>query len=271
VRTTLRTDDIAAALGLSDAAGWNQTADDWAFFIDRGALGERDPATGRLVATAATLGYGGFGWISMVLVAAGHRHHGLAGRLVDASIATLRAVGAVPVLDATPAGHPVYAAAGFTDGFAFERWERAGPAAVATGPGPVADAPALDDLARLDAAASGLDRHGWWADVARRRGTRAVRDEAAGFALLRAGRRAAQLGPVVADDEAAAIRLVERALAATDGARTFIDVPVARRELLAHLERIGFVRQRPFTRMAQGSAPPALGARQFAFAGPEFG
>ena len=67
---TLTSEGIDAGLALSDAAGWNQTADDWAIFIRNGqAVGFRDAAD-RLVATAAALPYGASaGWISMVLVA----------------------------------------------------------------------------------------------------------------------------------------------------------------------------------------------------------
>ena len=270
VRGTLVANDLEAALALSEAAGWNQTAADWTFFIGAGAIGERDDS-GRLVATAATLAFGRFGWISMVLVDAGWRHGGLASRLVDASIASLRARGVVPVLDATPAGRPVYAALGFADGFAFERWERAG-AADALAPSGAADAAAdAGEPARLDSAASGLDRRAWWDEVVRRPGTRTLRDGPSGLALIREGRRALQIGPVVAADEAAAVGLVDRALATTGDARVFIDVPVERRRLAAHLGAIGFARQRPFTRMALGAPPPPLGAHQFAFAGPEFG
>ena len=35
--------DVAGGLALSDAAGWNQSADDWSFFIAAGAaFGVRD-------------------------------------------------------------------------------------------------------------------------------------------------------------------------------------------------------------------------------------
>ena len=273
VRAALTAADVGSALALSDAAGWNQTADDWSFFVGQGAIGERDGRTGHLVATASSLGYGRFGWVSMVLVAAEHRHRGLASGLVAASIAALRARGAVPVLDATPAGQPVYAALGFEAGFGFTRWERAGRSAVseATERGPSADLGDLAGVADLDAAASGLDRRAWWADVARRPGSRATRDGAGGFALVRRGRRAVQLGPVVAGDEPAAIALVGRALASAGSAAVFVDVPHERAALGAHLAGAGFTRQRPFTRMALGAAPPHLGAGQFAFAGPEFG
>ena len=47
--------DVAGGLLLSTGAGWNQTADDWAFFIGQGqAIGFRN-ASGVLVATAAAL------------------------------------------------------------------------------------------------------------------------------------------------------------------------------------------------------------------------
>ena len=108
-------DDAPDGLALSDAAGWNQTAEDWRFFVRQGRVfGLRAADDGRLVATAAALPYGGsvgggIGWISMVLVAAERRHQGLATSLMGHCIAHLRALGATPVLDATPAGQPAYA------------------------------------------------------------------------------------------------------------------------------------------------------------------
>ncbi len=51
----------------------------------------------------------------------------------------------------------------------------------------------------------------------------------------------------------------------------FLDVPTRWRELAAALEARGFVRQRPFARMALGGEPFACGDRLFALAGPEFG
>ena len=68
----------------------------------------RDSAGG-LVATAAALPYGGgVGWISMVLVDVRHRHHGLATRLLGACVDACARRHRAPVLDATPAGAPVY-------------------------------------------------------------------------------------------------------------------------------------------------------------------
>ena len=92
----LTLDDVAGGLALSDAAGWNQSADDWSLFIAAGAaFGVRDE-TGALIATAAALPYdAATGWISMVLVAAAHRHRGIASQLVDACVASLREGGRI--------------------------------------------------------------------------------------------------------------------------------------------------------------------------------
>ena len=52
-------------------ARWNQLAADWRIFLELGRVYAAHSADGRIVATTATLPYGGrFAWISMVLVAA---------------------------------------------------------------------------------------------------------------------------------------------------------------------------------------------------------
>ena len=91
--------------------------------------------------------------------------------------------------------------------------------------------------------------------------------------MTRAGRRATQIGPLIASDDAAALALVERALDVVDGP-VFIDVATHQPALQQALAARGFVRQRPFVRMALAATPvPALVAspRLFAVAGPEFG
>ena len=89
--------------------------------------------------------------------------------------------------------------------------------------------------------------------------------------MRRAGPRAAQVGPIVAADDAVALELLGFALAGRAG-RVFIDVPVHRTSIADALTRRGFVRQRPFVRMALGDArAPAASERVFAVAGPEFG
>jgi GNAT superfamily N-acetyltransferase len=274
--------DVAGGLALSDAAGWNQSADDWSFFIAAGAtFGVRDER-GALIATAAALPYdAATGWISMVLVDAAHRHRGIASQLVDLCVASLREHGRTPVLDATPAGAAVYAKIGFVGGFEFERWEGDGAAgageaarsdgahvasAVVTPPAHAAE------LIDLDRSAGGVDRTALLGAFLDRQGTIAwLASRGDGFALRRAGRRAVQVGPVVAAHDADALDLLAAALAGVDD-RIFIDVPVHRTALAGELVRRGFTRQRSFVRMALGD-PRAAAVRErvFALAGPEFG
>ena len=287
-RVALAPGDVEAGLALSDAAGWNQTADDWALFIQKGhAIGYRDGAN-RLVATAAALPYGErAGWISMVLVADAWRHRGLASALLDACVEHLRSANIVPVLDATPAGAEVYRRLGFKAGFEIDRWQwqaslQAGPA-FAPEAGAGADAllrPAgvadLDALAALDRAATGLDRRFLLASFLARPHTRAwCSADWRGFIIARAGRRATQIGPLVTSAPNLAIALLAAALSSArlvPGGSVFVDLPRCRGELAAWLEAQGWVRQRPFVRMALGAAhPPTLGEDCYVLAGPEFG
>jgi GNAT superfamily N-acetyltransferase len=270
--------DIGGGLALSGAAGWNQTADDWVFFIAQGHGCGFRTASGALVATAAAVVYGGgIGWISMVLVAHDWRHRGLASLLMDGSIKRLQAAHITPVLDATPAGEPVYRHLGFRSGFGLERWQGIGAPGAAPAPAEAAGVRAagvadLDAIAALDQLASGVGRRPLLQNLFGRDDVRAwMSRDGSGFVLARAGRRAMQLGPLVARDAAAAIALLAAALHAIVGP-IFLDVPKRWAELIAWLERAAFVRQRPYVRMALGSAAPlACGDRMFVLAGPEFG
>jgi len=286
--------DVDGGLALSDAAGWNQTGDDWRLFIRQGrTTGLRD-TTGRWVATAAALPYGGArGYVSMVLVASEWRHRGLASRLLAESVAYLRGAGLVPVLDATPAGAAVYRQSGFVPGFESDRWERSAPAdnapidlaagdvpaiggALSAGEPPVPTGLAdLDALAALDRAAAGLERRFLLGDFLARADTRAWRSaDGRGFVVSRAGRRATQVGPLVAAEPAQAAALLDTAIAAAapSGRPIFLDLPRAHRFLAERLERQGFARQRSFVRMSLGAnEAPRLGTGMFVLAGPEFG
>jgi len=130
---------------------------------------------------------------------------------------------------------------------------------------------------RLDRAATGLDRHFLLSSFLSRPETRAWRTEdGRGFVIARAGRRAIQIGPLVAGDAAQAAALLDIAIAAATahdaGQAIFLDLPRVHRPLADKLERQGFARQRPFVRMSLGaSEAPRLGTGLFVLAGPEFG
>lgn len=259
--------DIPCALPLSVEAGWNQVEADWRAFIRLGQAWGVEHEGGGLVASAAVLPYGAFGFTSMVLVTAAWRRRGLATALVQRCIGALRARGAVPVLDATPAGRTVYRTIGFLDVLPLDRWEGPGSGGEPqhpAGPGDHAE------IATLDAEAFGAERGSLLRNFHDRPGSRLF-VERGGFALVRAGRRAAQIGPVVARDQRQGLRLVQRALSGTAGLM-FIDVPTRWATIGRWLQRHGFTLQRSFTRMVLGSSAPFGDPRRyFAAAGPEFG
>ena len=226
----------------------------------------------------------------MVLVAEAWRHRGLASRLLDDCVAHLRAAGIVPVLDATPAGAAVYRRLGFVPGFEIDRWERpARPAGDArrSAAAPIgardcaAAAPGRPRRPRCPRSPSTAPRPASIAascspSFLSRPGTRAWQaDDGRGFVIARAGRRATQIGPLVASDAAQAAALLDTAIAAAAGdagRAIFLDLPRAHRPLADRLERQGFVRQRPFVRMSLGATEaPRLGTGMFVLAGPEFG
>jgi GNAT superfamily N-acetyltransferase len=252
---------ISRALLLSREAGWNQNAADWAVFLTHGtvlgfSIGDR------LIATAAALPYGDhFGWISMVLVNAEWRRQGLATRLVAACISLLRDAGRAGLLDASPAGTAIYAAVGFVPLGTMERWE-------GHGGGEGMAAAAAPNLV-LDQLAFGADRGFLFQDFLSRPGSLAFRSPH-GFAILRHGSSACQLGPIVAPPSEAHA-LATDAIRAASG-RVVVDVLDAGSVLIPTLIARGFRLQRPFTRMALGlAAMPGDPAQMMAAAGPEFG
>jgi GNAT superfamily N-acetyltransferase len=270
---TLSLEDLSAALKLSNEPGWNQTTADWSVFIEHGMVfGLKEGGT--LIATSAILPYSSFGFISMVLVTQMWRKRGLATRLLEQAITALSARGLVPVLDATPAGAVVYARRGFQSIFDLCRWERPEPTAAST---PKSRAPAravgmkeLDGLVQRDREAFGSDRRFLLQAFLQRAGTRALLSQG-GFVMTRKGHRAVQLGPLVADSEAAAIDLLAGAVAGLGGP-VFLDVAERWSELRNWLEANGFRRQRPFQRMILGDEIVfGQDDRLMVTAGPEFG
>ena len=98
-----------------------------------------------------------------------------------------------------------------------------------------------------------------------------AREEPAGYILGRHGHRTEHLGPLVADDEETAARLLTAILAAVPGRAFTMDIP-DRPAWRERLRILGFREQRPFRRMILGEAPSPGDPRQrFAIFGPEFG
>jgi GNAT superfamily N-acetyltransferase len=280
IGTSFADADLSAAEALVRAAGWNQIRADWEIFR---ALGTVHTARdgGRVVATAATLPYGNFAWISMVLVLPEYRRHGLGTQLLKRCVAALDSEGRMPVLDATPAGRPIYQAMGFEDCWGYHRLARQGtPPAAAVPPEaatlvrPIADTD-WSALCAYDAAAFGADRS---ALLQRLRGRLPAAEliaerngRIAGFMLGRNGRSASQIGPLIAEDDDTAHLLLARALSAIEGP-IYLDFADAKTEIRTWLMQGGFVAQRPLTRMLyRRSTGFDDTSRTFAVVGPEFG
>jgi GNAT superfamily N-acetyltransferase len=259
--------DVQAGLVLSTEAGWNQNEADWRFFLTQGVVfGMRDGQ--RLVATAALLPYSaGNAWISMVLVTADFRRRGIATKLVDACLdeATRRSL--TTWLDATPAGAAVYGPLGFTPTLQLRRLrlERPAGAKVAR---PLS-ACSLETLIERDADTIGFDRSSLLSEFGARSGSRSV-SSAEAMALIRGGRTARHIGPLLADHADQALALVDAIVRSEDGP-WLLDAVHAHDEFLNGLVSSGWNIERPFQRMRFGGATASPAQLPFAVAGPEFG
>jgi GNAT superfamily N-acetyltransferase len=278
------TPEALAMLGeLVVQSHWNQTADDWRVFFSCGTIYVIRDDRGRIIASGAVLPLGesrpgclaaltgrGVAWISMILVTPSCRGHGL-GRLVfDRCVRHIRGQGRIAMLDATPAGEALYRQFGFEPLWRLTRWRRE--ALAATRPELPATTPDLELLAELDREALGFSRTGLLREFLARPDTRVLQHPLA-FAIVRAGRAAHHIGPLVATNEAAAVALLQDAAARYAGP-LLIDVPDERPVLRGALAAAGFAPQRGFARMALATAEQRVPQGQIRFihavAGPEF-
>lgn len=266
--------DIPGAFALSVEAGWNQTAADWQLMLEHGDGFGIAVEDGRLVATALTHGFGPVSWISMVLVTRDYRRHGLATMLLDRCVRTLQDRNVIPGLDATEAGRKVYEPLGFHAIYALARRS----ATIAPRAAPRrnlrrAERTDLDAITAYDARVFGADRTHVLRHLLERAPDLAFVAETdgqlLGFVLGRDGREATQIGPVMAENPATAIGLIDAALASVSGL-VYVDSIEEHAEFNAHLAMRGFNIQRGFTRMLLGRATSFDDpARSFAIAGPE--
>ena len=259
--------DAQAGMALSTEAGWNQNETDWRFFLSQGVMfGVRHGA--RLVATAALLPYAaGNAWISMVLVTADFRRRGIATKLVDACLDVAKQRSLTTWLDATPAGATVYGPLGFIPTLQLRRLRLTKPqdAGVARSP---SDGN-LNALAARDTSAMGFDRSTLLTEFSVRPDSRIAADDRA-IALVRNGRTARHIGPVLADRADQALALVD-AIVRSETGPWLIDAVHSQEDFLTGLETSGWNIERPFQRMRFGPAAVSPAQLPFAVAGPEFG
>lgn len=261
-------------------SGWNQLPEDWALFHAAGTIHVIRDDAGRIVASGAVLpmdepqrGSPRVAWISMILVHTSQRGRGLGRAVFARCLQQVQEAGRIAMLDATPAGEALYRQFGFETQWRLTRWRRearavTAPAAAGGAPGAIV----LAALAELDQQAQGFGRRRVLEHLGGRPASRCARDPQA-LALVRAGRGADHVGPVLAASEDAAAALFTRVVGALPGA-VLADVPDQRPLMRAALQAAGFEPQRGFARMALIPAGQALPAGRPAFlhavAGPEF-
>ena len=271
--------DAARGFALSAEIGWNQNQADWGYMLANGKGCGRTDAHGKLVGSALALPYGGFAWVCMVLVSPARRRRGIATDLMGRVLDELEDAGTIAGLDATPEGREVYRHLGFRGVYGIERlWAEAvaleaAPTSVAR-IAPMAEAE-VAEIADYDSRSFGAGREALLAHLRGRVPGRAfvarIGEWPAGYVLVRDGRTAMQIGPLVAEDPDIALDLAAHALDGLDGPAV-IDCPDRHRPLIEWLKRSGFAFQRPYTRMLRGREAPLDEADFiYALAGPELG
>jgi len=269
--------DVTAGLALCRASHWNQTERDWRFFLTEapdGALVAEEG--GRVIGTVATLPYGSFTWISMVLVDPVARGRHVGTTLLQRGL-ELVAADATARLDATPSGEAIYRKIGFAGEYPLARWflDVRQPITRRSGAQPLTDTdwPAIREM---DQRAFGAPRLGLLGRLAAeapeyarvlRRGS-----DVRGYVFGRHGHNRDHLGPLVADVPQTAAALLDSILTEYPDRRFYLDVPDDKQEWRDIISTIGFAIERPFLRMHRGSLEnPGRPSSMYAVAGPEFG
>jgi predicted N-acetyltransferase YhbS len=266
--------DIADADAIRAAVGWNQRPSDWLRLLKYEPTGCFVAiANQRVVGTVTTTRYGtALAWIGMMLVHPDWRSRGLGRSLMTAAIDYLRhAQTDCIMLDATPAGQPLYESMGFKAVWPFHRWVKKQTPTTETNNAHSCRISSLGALAQhhqLDLAAFGCERWNYLTLLAADSDCMVTEQ---GFAMVRSGSLAQYLGPVVAPSQASAGILISELLKSTH-ADVFWDVPEINSAAHELAIQNNFHPTRPLLRMQLGGPAvyPDL-SKQFAMADPGTG
>ena len=218
--------DIPAAMQLKEAAGWNQTEEDWRRLLSLEPNGcFAAVKDGRLVGTTTTTTYGDeLAWIGMVLVDPQQRRQGIATQLLNVAIDYLKKKVVTVKLDATSQGKPVYERLGFQVETVLERWSGVSNARNAA----TTKVDAINDLLALDRIAFAADRSKLIEKLIDDACIppillRAADGTLIGYALARRGTNADYVGPVVAKSPQHVESLLDQVLSELSGRRVYVD------------------------------------------------
>ncbi|MBR0716063.1 GNAT family N-acetyltransferase [Bradyrhizobium liaoningense] len=257
----LRPDEIALAVDWAATEGWNPgladaacfaTVDPEGFFV-----GEVD---GEPVATVSCVNYGTtFAFLGFYIVRADMRGRGYGLAVWNAAIAHAkpRVIG----LDGVVAQQDNYRKSGFTRAYANIRYG----GTVAFVPAPKADSVALDKVPFAmietdDATVFPAPRSAFlraWIGAPGHVGRALMRDgRLAGWGVIRPCRHGCKIGPLVADDRAAAETVLFALLASAGPGEIFLDVPAVNPDAVALAQALGLAPTFETARMYTGAIPP---------------
>jgi GNAT superfamily N-acetyltransferase len=264
----MRPDEVAIAVNWAAAEGWNPgladdvcfaAADPEGFFI-----GELDGAP---AATVSCVNYGsGFAFLGFYIVRADLRGRGYGLRIWNAAIAHAgrRVIG----LDGVVAQQQNYRKSGFELAYANVRYG----GRVAPSQALHRDVIALTDVPfgaveAYDATVFPAPRAAFlrtWIGTAGHIGRAFIRDGAlAGWGVIRPCRKGCKIGPLMADDRAAAEVVLSALLAGVDSDEIFLDVPNINRDAVALAQELGLAPVFETARMYTGVIPPLRMERVF--------
>src|ERR1043166_5189830 len=265
--------DIPSAMGLKEAAGWNQTEADWRRLLSLEPNGcFAAVKDGRLVGTTTTTVYDELAWIGMVLVEPQHRRQGIAAQLMRVALDYLKDKVTTIKLDATALGQPVYERFGFEVESEVERWTGNANGSAAQTASDM-DREALLDLDRL---AFNGNRAKLIELLIADASTARILIKAAdgtllGYALARSGTSKTYVGPGVAKNPQVIEMLLDQILTRLNSRDVYIDV---NKECIVDtrvLSERGFVKERDLIRMVKGGPSQKTSPLVVAIAGPEVG
>ena len=272
----LRPEEITLAVDWAAAEGWNPGLSDAACFAAPDAqgffVGEID---GEPVATVSCVNYDDrFAFLGFYIVRERLRGRGHGVRIWNAAIA--HAGARVIGLDGVVAQQDNYGKSGFQLAYANIRY-----GGIVAVPGkPPADVVALDTIPFAlveadDATVFPARRSAFlraWITTSGHVGRALVRDgKLAAWGVMRPCRTGCKIGPLVADDRAAAEAIVRALLASADIGEVFLDVPAVNREAIALAEALGLKPVLETARMYTGPIPPLRIDRVFGVTSFELG
>lgn len=273
---TMQREELAFAIDLAAAEGWNPGLNDAACFFaaDAGGylIGE---LSGEPIGCIAAVSYAGrFGFIGLYIVRPAFRGRGYGIRMWEAAMARLHGLNVG--LDGVVAQQGNYARSGFRLAYRNVRYRgRAQPAALHASVAPAATE-AYAAISAFDARIFPAEREAflraWLAQPHARVHVAREGSRLTGYAVIRRCREGWKIGPLAADDEVIARRLYEASCAHVRGDEAiFIDIPEANRSAQSLPAAFGLTPVFETARMYTGPDPAIALSKLFAVTTLELG